>query len=165
MSSKILTHNPAVFLCPTDLFAKHCHIKWWCFGKEHCKHTLARPARAEMGLPVWEPLEGWGEGAGGKWDQRKSFWTRFEGKTGSLGTWVVGADGQRNLGAFAWVCYCSDFERLVEILGGEHHCCNLSPAPSPWPGDWGIHSWTVVPPGLLGRVVSHSRTRGGGNGC
>lgn len=33
MSSKILTHNPAVFLCPTDLFAKHCHIKWWCFGK------------------------------------------------------------------------------------------------------------------------------------
>ena len=52
MSSKILTHNPAVFLCPTDLFAKHCHIKWWCFGKEHCKHTLARPARAEMGLPV-----------------------------------------------------------------------------------------------------------------
>lgn len=34
MSSKILTHNPADFLClPTDLFTKHCHIKRWCFGK------------------------------------------------------------------------------------------------------------------------------------
>lgn len=28
MSSKILTYNPAFFLClPTDLFTKHCHVK------------------------------------------------------------------------------------------------------------------------------------------
>lgn len=34
MSSKILTCNPALLCLPTDLFTKHCHIKWWCFGKD-----------------------------------------------------------------------------------------------------------------------------------
>lgn len=34
MSSKILTYNPVFFLClPTDLFTKHCHLKWRCSGR------------------------------------------------------------------------------------------------------------------------------------
>lgn len=50
MSSKILTYNPAFFLClPTDLFTKHCHVKWWCLGRNTantpCTPTHLPPLR------------------------------------------------------------------------------------------------------------------------
>lgn len=42
MSRKILTHNPGFLCLPTDLVTKHCHIKWWCLGKNFA-HTPCTP--------------------------------------------------------------------------------------------------------------------------
>lgn len=57
ISSKILTYNPASFLClPTDLFTKHCHIKWWCLGRNTantpCTPTPLPPLRC--GCLSWD---------------------------------------------------------------------------------------------------------------